>query len=34
MMKKRRMHFGFEKVKGLPEVKRLYSKAKEKRKAT
>jgi len=34
MMKKRRMHFGFEKVKGLPEVKRLYSKAKEKKKAT
>jgi heterodisulfide reductase subunit C len=34
MMKKKRMHLGFEKVKGLPEVKRLYKKANEKRKAT
>ena len=29
MMKKKRMHLGYEKVKGLPEVKGLYRKAKE-----
>jgi len=29
MMKKKRMHLGYEKVKGLSEVKRLYRKAKE-----
>ena len=29
MMKIGRMHFGFEKVKGLAEVKRLYAKAKK-----
>lgn len=29
MMKKKRIHFGFERIKGLPEVKRLYKKAKE-----
>ncbi len=31
MTKKKRMHVGVDKVKGLSEVKRLYSKAKEKR---
>lgn len=29
MMKKKRMHFGFERIEGLSEVKRLYKKAKE-----
>lgn len=29
MMKKKRIHFGFERIKGLPEVKRLYKRAKE-----
>jgi len=32
MMKKKRMHLSFEKVKGLPEVKRLYKKAKDEKK--
>ncbi|MCL5023261.1 MAG: 4Fe-4S dicluster domain-containing protein [Nitrospirae bacterium] len=30
MMKKKRMHMGLEKVKGLSEVKHIYKKAKEK----
>lgn len=29
MMKKKRLHLGLKKVRGLPEVKRLYKKAKE-----
>ncbi|HXX58612.1 MAG TPA: 4Fe-4S dicluster domain-containing protein [Thermodesulfovibrionales bacterium] len=30
MMKNKRMHFGLDKVRGLPEVKALYTKSKEK----
>jgi heterodisulfide reductase subunit C len=34
MMKKKRLHFSFEKVKGLSEIKRLYKKAGGKKQAT